>query len=60
MIERCNTQDCQGVVCGKEMTQEMLDQDGMCELCAGHVWNEMTAHTDEYYWTHEKGRVSSI
>lgn len=38
----CNCQDSAGDICGRVMTKEENDQDGMCGHCADSVWNEMT------------------
>ena len=53
MSEKCKCQDSEGVTCGKEMTSEEVEQDGMCWKCADHVWNEMDGGDTEYYWTHD-------
>ena len=47
----CNCEDTTGDVCGRVMTKEENDQDGMCWHCAGNVWNEMTTGTNND-WKH--------
>ena len=51
--KRCQCQDSNGLICGKEMTQKEIKQDGMCDTCASHVWKEMTSGS-KYYWTHSE------
>lgn len=48
----CKCQDSNYSVCGKPMTKQEHEQDGMCGVCADHVWAEMRAPIDEYVWTH--------
>lgn len=50
---KCNTQDSKGNVCGKEITQEEIDQDGMCYNCADNIFIEMTSNSN-YKWEHNK------
>jgi len=40
----CKCQDSTGEVCGRIITKEEDDQDGMCWHCADNVWNEMTSN----------------
>lgn len=54
MGNTCKCQDSGGVVCGKEMTHKEVEQDGMCQTCADHVWNEMVSESKEYSWFHDK------
>jgi hypothetical protein len=39
--KQCQCEDSSGNICGKEMSKEEIDRDGMCGNCAGMVWNEM-------------------
>lgn len=48
----CKCQDSAGVVCGKIMTPEEKRIDNMCEICAGHVWDEMQAPYGKHHWKH--------
>ncbi len=50
---KCLCQDSERKVCGKEMTTEEYEQDGMCDACASEVWYELIAKTP-YHWTHPK------
>lgn len=52
-MKNCQCEDSECQVCGKEMSREELEQDGMCGYCAGNVWHEMTA-LEEYLWYHNK------
>lgn len=49
---KCPCKDSQGHVCGKEMTVEEVEGDGMCGFCADNVWAEMHSE-EEYEWYHE-------
>ena len=53
MAKRCQCQDSDGLICGKEMTQKEIKQDGICDICASHIWEEVTSDAD-YYWTHSR------
>ena len=46
---KCKCQDSSGKVCGKEMTEEEYDQDGMCQNCGDELYTELT--TKEYVWS---------
>jgi hypothetical protein len=48
----CKCEDSRGVMCLKPMTKQEKKQDGMCQNCADHVWNEMTTKGD-YYWENQ-------
>lgn len=50
---KCECQDSNGDVCGKEMTPEEVEQDGMCYACADNVWEEMHNNID-HHWEHPK------
>ncbi len=50
-MSKCQCEDSTGKACGKEMTQEEEDQDGMCQRCGDQVWNEMTSE-EPYHWEH--------
>jgi len=53
---RCNCQDSDGIVCGKEMTDEEERQDGMCDKCACHVHAWLCAERSnkpEYVWSNK-------
>jgi len=41
----CECQDFYGVRCGKVLTDEEFEQDGMCSYCADNVWEEMKSGT---------------
>ena len=43
-VVMCKCQDSDGNVCGREMTNQEQDQDGMCWHCADSVWNELTSN----------------
>ncbi len=43
-VVMCKCQDSAGEVCGRIMTKEEDDQDGMCWHCADNVWNEITSN----------------
>ena len=47
----CECPDSSGKVCGKGMTTQEFEQDGMCCVCADHVWNEMSTN-QSYTWHH--------
>ena len=34
----CQCQDDNGNICGREMTKEEYEQDGMCNICADALW----------------------
>ncbi len=50
-VVMCKCQDSDGNVCGREMTNQEQDQDGMCWHCADSVWNELTSN-DTVKWKH--------
>lgn len=51
MVHKCPCQDSTGKVCGKEMTSEEYEQDGMCWNCADNVWSELKGENEG--WTHD-------
>ena len=60
---QCLCPDSSGKLCVKEMTKEEEEQDGMCDVCACHVWEEIrhdrlslrTPNNDtEYIWYHKE------
>lgn len=51
MDDKCKCQDSSGKVCGRQMTKEEKEQDGMCCHCADNVFVEMTFN-DNHYWLH--------
>lgn len=53
-ILKCECQDSAGMPCGKAMTKEEYDQDGMCTKCANHIWRELRSEGG-YTWTHHNG-----
>ena len=50
---KCKTQDSNGHVCNKTMTKEEQIQDGMCDICACHVFQEIIIYS-KYKWYHNK------
>lgn len=56
-MSACVCQDSNGLVCGKEMTKQEYQQDGVCSTCADHVWTEMGS-TDDYFWKHKNTGIS--
>ena len=51
---RCMCRDSAGRVCGELITEQQHQEDGMCEVCAGHMWNELTCKTGVYRWKHRE------
>jgi hypothetical protein len=39
----------------KQMSNKEYKQDGMCNVCADHVWNEM--RNENYKWGHDESMV---
>jgi len=50
---KCPCEDSNGKVCDKPMTPQEKEQDGMCDLCACHVFKEILSFGD-YKWEHPK------
>ncbi len=50
-MSKCPCEDSAGKVCGKVMSKEEEEQDGMCQRCGDQVWNEMTSESHEE-WHH--------
>lgn len=50
-IMECKAQDSAGKICGKTMTKEEIEQDGMCQWCADNIWEEM--QVVDYQWYHK-------
>jgi len=55
-VQKCECEDSDGVVCGRTMTNEELEQDGMCQTCADNVWSEMTNDDVGCHWSHDPMR----
>lgn len=39
-VKVCLCEDDNGTVCGKPLTKEEFEQDGMCGACADWLWEE--------------------
>ena len=58
---RCPCEDSNGVICGKEMTQKEVEQDGMCQSCADNVWAELMSKEGEVYeWFHGESKDETV
>ena len=55
MNNKCNHQDSNGVVCNKKMTDDELNQDGMCSFCADNIWEEIKSGNHTWSHTNNKG-----